>query len=82
MRSHHTAIRHVCVCSVLVDVDASILSRVMVSPGFLLPAVTSYTALMKLFLLGHTADVKADAPQQVSLTHTRLHFMRLPRHHH
>ncbi|XP_058253230.1 Fanconi anemia group A protein isoform X2 [Hemibagrus wyckioides] len=51
--------------SMLVDVDASILSRLMVSPGFLLPAVMSYTALMKLFLLGHTADVKADTPQQI-----------------
>ncbi|KAK3564816.1 hypothetical protein QTP86_027978, partial [Hemibagrus guttatus] len=51
--------------SMLVDVDASVLSRVMVSPGFFRPAVMSYTALMKLFLLGHTADVKADTPQQI-----------------
>ncbi|KAF5892699.1 Fanconi anemia group A protein isoform X1, partial [Clarias magur] len=51
--------------SVLEDVDASVLSRVMAAPGFLPPAVMSYNALMKLFLLGHTADVRADTLQQV-----------------
>ncbi|GAA6104700.1 Fanconi anemia group A protein isoform X1, partial [Tachysurus ichikawai] len=49
--------------SMLVDVNVSVLSRVMVSSGFLYTAVMSYTALMKLFLLGHTADIKADTPQ-------------------
>lgn len=58
-----------CVCSVLVAVDVSVLSRLMVTPGFLPPVVMSYTALMKLFLLGHSADVRADALQQVSHTH-------------
>ncbi|KAI5105615.1 Fanconi anemia group A protein, partial [Silurus meridionalis] len=46
--------------SVLVDVDASVLSRVMVTPGFLLHAAMSYSALMKLFLFGHSADVEAE----------------------
>ncbi|XP_053538290.1 Fanconi anemia group A protein isoform X2 [Ictalurus punctatus] len=51
--------------SVLVDVKVSVLSRLMVTPGFLPLAVMSYTALMKLFLLGHTADIRADPLQQI-----------------
>ncbi|KAF7707778.1 hypothetical protein HF521_018996 [Silurus meridionalis] len=51
--------------SVLVDVDASVLSRVMVTPGFLLHAAMSYSALMKLFLFGHSADVMTGTLQQI-----------------
>ncbi|KAF4085682.1 hypothetical protein AMELA_G00097800 [Ameiurus melas] len=51
--------------SVLVDVKVSVLSRLMVTPGFLPLAVMSYTALMKLFLLGHTADIRAGPLQQI-----------------
>ncbi|XP_072519144.1 Fanconi anemia group A protein isoform X2 [Salminus brasiliensis] len=51
--------------SVLAEVDVCVLMRAVKVPGFLYTAVMSYTALLKLFLQGHTAASGSETPQQI-----------------
>ncbi|XP_049339812.1 Fanconi anemia group A protein isoform X1 [Astyanax mexicanus] len=51
--------------SVLAEVDQSVLIRAAKAPAFLHTVVMSYTALLKLFLHGHTDTCSSGKPHQI-----------------